>query len=136
LQQSGTRNVFKLPNNYLRTAPQSTKQGSVTVMGSPTNLSYTDWEYESGYLTSAWSGPIPLRFVADMTDVTQMDDMFCEGLGARVAMELCEPLTQSAAKLQAIEGEYKTFMAEARAVNGIEIGPVEQPLDDLLQVRY
>jgi hypothetical protein len=51
-------------------------------------------------------------------------------------MELCEPLTQSAAKLQAIEGEYKTFMAEARAVNGIEIGPVEQPLDDLLQVRY
>jgi hypothetical protein len=135
LQQSGTRNVFKLPNNYLRTAPQSTKQGSVTVMGSPTNLSYTDWEYESGYLTSAWSGPIPLRFVADMTDVTQMDDMFCEGLGARMAMELCEPLTQSAAKLQAIEGEYKTFMAEARAVNGIEIGPVEQPLDDLLQVR-
>jgi hypothetical protein len=54
-----------------------------------------------------------------------MDPMFCEGLGARIGLEICEPLTQSDSKLSTISQIYKTFMGEARAINGIEQGPVE-----------
>lgn len=136
LGQAGTKNVFLLPSGYLREAPQSTKAGSYTVFGAPSNLAYTDWEYEGNYITSSSTGPILYRFVADVQAVPEMDDMFCEALGCRIAFETCETLTQSSAKLQAIGAEYKKFQSEAIAVNGIEIGPVEPPLDDFLFVRY
>ncbi len=80
-------------------------------------------------------GPIMLRFVADMVDVTRMHAMFCEGLGARLALEVCETLTQSSAKVATIAKEYQTFMSEARLVNAIEIGAEEPPEDDWVTCR-
>jgi hypothetical protein len=64
-----------------------------------------------------------------------MDPMFCEGLGARIGLEICEPLTQSDSKLGTISQIYKTFMSDARNVNGIETGSVEPPLDDYITCR-
>jgi hypothetical protein len=78
---------------------------------------------------------IVFRFVADVQDVAQMDPMFCEGLGARIGLEICEPLTQSDSKLNVISQIYKTFMSEARAENGIEEGTEELPLDDFISCR-
>lgn len=135
LSQSSTRNVYRLPNGFLRMAPRDPKAGSYTALGAPTNLSYEDWEREGNYIISAGSSVLIIRFIADMMDVTLMDDRFCEGLACRIAFELCEAATNSTAKLQAIGAEYKQFMGEARLSNAIEFGPVEQPLDDWLQVR-
>lgn len=136
LSQSNSRNVYRLPANYLRLCPRDPKAGMYSIMGAPSNMAATDWRFEGDYIVSQDAGPIILRFIHDMSDVTHMHPLFCEGLGARVAMELCEILTQSATKLQAIEGEYKTFMQNARIQDGIEQGPVEYELDDFLLVRY
>lgn len=133
--QSSTRNIFQLPSGYLREAPQDPKQGIVSYLGSPSGLPQSDWTYEGDYIVSRDETVIILRFVADIQDVTQMDPMFCEGLGARVGLEVCEPLTQSDSKLNTISQVYKTFMGEARAVNGIETGTVEPPLDDYISCR-
>jgi hypothetical protein len=65
----------------------------------------------------------------------QFDPMFVEGFGSRIALETCEPITQSTEKLKAIAGEYKTFMGEARTVNAIEQGPTEPPEDDYITCR-
>lgn len=135
LSNSNSRNAFRLPANYLRVAPRDPHAGQYSVMGAPTNISEADWTFESDYIVSSEPALIIFRFVCDASDVTHMDDMFCEGLGSRIALELCEPLTQSAAKLQAIEGEYKQFMGDARTQAGIENGPIETPLDDFLQCR-
>ena len=48
--------------------------------------------------------------------------MFCEGLAARIALEVCEPLTQSTAKLGAIAKVYQEWIDQARTVNAIEQG--------------
>jgi len=64
-----------------------------------------------------------------------MHAMFCEGLGARLALEVCETLTQSSAKLATIAKEYQTFMSEERLVNAIEIGAEEPPEDDWVTCR-
>ncbi len=133
--QSTTRNMFRLPRGFLREAPQSPKQGSSSALGYPTNLPSDDWDFEGDYITTSDSQVIVLRFVADIQDVTMMDPMFCEGLGARIGLEICEPLTQSNAGLGNISQVYKTMMGEARAINGIETGPVELPLDDYLACR-
>ena len=79
--------------------------------------------------------PILLRFVADIQDVATFYDMFCEGLGSRIAAEVVERLTQSQNKLGAIMGAYNKFMVEARIVNGIETGPTEPPEDDYITCR-
>ena len=135
LSQTATKNAYRLPAGYLRRAPQDPSAGRISWLGVPGNLPATDWTYEGNYLTT-WNGaPIVLRFVADVQNVQEFPDLFCEGLGCRVGLEICEPLTQSAAKLQSIIQQYNRFMTEARTVGGIEAGPIEPPLDDLITCR-
>lgn len=134
-QQSETRNVFRLPAGFLRKAPQDPKAGSVSFMGAPTGLMYEDWNLEGNYLVSRESYPIALRFIADISDVRQFDDMFCEGLAARLALETCEPISQSDEKKMIIQKAYDQIMGEARTVNGIETGPTEPPVDDWISCR-
>lgn len=134
--QSGTRNVYRLPAGFLREAPQDPRAGSSSALGAPSGLGYSDWTYEGDYIVTASAGVMVYRFVANVTDVTKMDPMFCEGLAARIALEICEPLTQSRAKVQTISSVYQKFMGEARAVNAIETGPTEPPIDDYLACRF
>ena len=135
--QMGTRNVYRLPAGFLKVAPQDPKAGSMSFLGAPSGLQYSQWNYAGNFIVSGGSdlSPIIFRFVADVTKVTDMHDMFCEGLAARIATSVCESLTQSTAKLQNIASAYKLFMGEARTVNAIEAGPVEPPEDDYITCR-
>lgn len=132
---SATRNVFALPCGYLRTAPNDPKAGATSYLGAPSGLLYNDWLYEGDFIVSACASVIVLRFVADVTVVSEMDDMFCEGLACRIAEAICEPLTNSTGKLKTIIAEYNRFMGEARIVNAIEIGSEEPPIDDFIACR-
>lgn len=133
--QSETRNVYMLPAGYLRTAPQDGKQGLTQFLGAPSGPFQDDWQYEDGVITSRDVLPVPMRFVADHTQVSKMDDMFCEGLGARLALECVERVTQSNAKFNTISGAYKAFMSEARLIDSIEQGPVNSPEDPYITCR-
>ncbi len=133
--QSSTRNLFKLPSGFLREASQDPKAGSQSWLGAPSNSIYNDWLVESGYIVSGDRGVIIFRFVADIQDVTLMKSMFCEGLALRIGKEVCEPLTQSTAKIVTIIADYNKTMGEARIVNAIEEGSEESPLDDWLSCR-
>lgn len=135
VSQSSTRNVYKLPHGFLREAPQNPKAGNVSYLGAPGADHYRDWVFENGYICTADSTPFVYRFVADITDVTKMDDMFCEGLAARMAFETCEKLTQASDKKKLIGAAYTQWMTEARRVNAIEQGPVEPPEDDYIACR-
>lgn len=132
--QGSTRNIFKLPSGFLRVAPQYEKQGA-TWLGGPSGITYNDWTFEAGFLLSGDSGPILFRCVVNVTDVSRMDPMFCEGLAARIGLEVCEPLTQSTAKLGTIAKVYDEWMSQARTVNAIEQGYDEPPDDDYVTCR-
>lgn len=133
--QSTTRNAYRLPNGYLRQAPQDPKAGAVSFLGGPTGNTYKDWGFEGNYLVTREGQAIVFRFVADITLVSTMDDMFCEGLAARLGYEVCEEITQSTDKQRACTAAYGKFMDEARIVNGIELGPVEAADDEFISVR-
>lgn len=133
--QIATRNIFHLPSGYLDKAPQDPTAGAVSYLGAPSGLGVSDWTFEGDWIVSRDQTVIVLRFVADVADVTLMDPLFCEGLAARLALEVVEELTQSQGKLQAIGQLYKLAIGDARAVNGIETGFVEPPLDDYISCR-
>lgn len=128
-------NVYFLPYGFLRQAPQNPKAGAVSFLGGPSGNQYPDWVFNGQFILTRQAPLILLRFAADIANVQDMDTMFCEGLSCRVAMEICEALTQSTAKLQSIGSEYKQFMGDARAVNGIEQGPTEPYEDDFISCR-
>lgn len=134
--QDNTKNIYRLPAGYLRQAPQNPKAGSVSIYGAPSNSLYNDWLYEGDYVVTAQTDAVTIfRFVADVQDVSRMKSMFCEGLAARIAIEICEPLTQSTAKLGAITAAYNKTISEARTINAIEAGSEEPPLDDYIACR-
>ena len=133
--QTNTRNVFHLPAGFMRKAPTDPKAGVWPFLGSPAGPWPEDWEFEGAYIVSHEISPIMLRFIADVVDVSTMHPMFCEGLAARIAVEVCEKLTQSTAKVQLIEAQYEKFMGQARLQNAILIGSEEPPMDDYIACR-
>lgn len=134
LNDTFTRNYFHQPANYLRKAPQLPKAGSFSYLGSPSNLSYDDFEYDGLYIISTQPSII-LRFGADNADVTQMDPEFCEGVALRMAVGSGRRITQEESVLNDVKQQFGKFMSEARLTNAIEQGAVEEPLDDWLACR-
>lgn len=135
VEQTFTKNVFRLPENFLRRAPQDPTLGKVDWLGAPSGLAPDDWEEEGDYMTSRFPAPIMLRYCADVVDVREMTAMLCEGIAARIAIEICEPLTQSSEKLAKIGAAYDRFMDEARTINAIETGPEMPPVDPYIVCR-
>lgn len=129
LRQELTRNIFRLPAGHLRRAPQDPKAGIWSYLGGPAYNNINDWEEENGFILSSCATPIIYRFVADIQCVRKMDDMFCEGLAARIGIETCERITNSTQKQQTCNNAYNKFMGEARIVNAVEFGPIEPPED-------
>lgn len=134
--QLTTRNIFWLPNGYLREAPQDPKLGGFLQLGSPQGGAMSDWLYQDQCFTSGLPGPIIFRFAADVQDTSLFHPLFVEGFGCRIAIELCEILTNSGAKIEQVEKLYNVFMGRARTVNGIETGPVFPPQEQFITVRY
>ncbi len=130
-----SRNVYRLPAGYLRAAPLDPKVGRISWLGGPVGNAADDFLYENGFIITMMTGPMLFRFVADVTDVTTFDDMFCEGLACRIAREICEPMTQSTSKINTIGQAYQKFMSEARLIDAIEAGAAEPAEDEYITVR-
>lgn len=129
------RSVFMLPNNFLRMVKQAPKAGAVSYLGSPGQDVADDRLVEGNFITTGDATPFLFRFVADMTWVLGFDAMFCEGLASRLALEVCEILTQSGSKLGTIKALYDECMGEARIVNAVDTGPTEDAVDDWIACR-
>lgn len=123
---SSQRNVFRLPANWLRMAPQDPKAAAGARLNVTAGMAYNDWEIEEPFLFTADSDPIVMRFVADQTDITAMHPLFLEVWAARLAMELAEPLTQSPGKLQSALDLYARYTGQAQLINAIEAGTTEE----------
>lgn len=135
VSQTFNQNAFPLPYGYLRDAPQDPKAGSISILGAPTYAMANDWVPENEFIVTTETEAIMLRFAADVTDVTKYDPMFCEGLAARIGMTICEKVTASTEKINTNAKMYTGFMGEARAVNSIEVGYDEPPMDDYISTR-
>lgn len=132
--QSLSRNVFLKPAGYLRLAPQNPKPG-INWLGGPSGNGFKDWLMEGEYIISGEAGPIPLRFVADFTDVARMDALFCEGVAAGIAFAICDTITQSNAQIQIVAKIFKQWESDAAIADGVESGYADTPEDDLITVR-
>jgi hypothetical protein len=127
-------NMFRLPVGFLKRAPTWPKGNIVPYLGAASGVPPEDWQPEGDYIVSTDTGPVMLRFVADVTDVAAMSPQFCEGLAARLATELAGSLG-AADKQQSAERAYRRTMMRARVSNSIEVGPIAMVENRYITVR-
>lgn len=143
----GKANYFPLPPDFIMLAPPDQNPnytfGAVPVPPVQPNsgLQYSDWQIEQmgqdGGLAIATNQTSPLRFRYISNDIQEnsFDPYFVEAFSARLAIEVCEELTQSNTKLQELGAMYKQKMAMAKQRNAFEEQPVQPPVDSYILVR-
>lgn len=124
------RKIYRLPANFLRLAPQDPKASGVAHQNVTAGMEFNDWEVESGYILTADASPFILRFVADQVDVSTMDPLLCQAWGARLALVMCESVTQSPEKKRDVRDEYTRIINLAKMVNAVEAGTTEADPDE------
>lgn len=73
------------------------------------------------------TSPLNVRYVYRVTNTGLFNALFVEALSCRLAAEVCEELTQSASKKEALWLEHKRALREARRLNAIEQPPRKNP---------
>lgn len=94
-----------------------------------------DWQIEGTSILTNDSAPLLVRYVYDETDPNKMDSLFREALAARMALEMCEELTQSNSKKEAANAWYDSALADAKRANAVEQIPQEFEDDTWVTVR-
>lgn len=97
-----------------------------------TNL---DWSIEGGKILTNDGTTIDVRYIQQITDPNAMPSLFRAALACRIGMKICQPLTQSTAKLEAVAQMRKLLIAEAKKTNAIQQTPQEEPDDTWLAAR-
>ncbi len=121
----GRQNAFPVPNDFLRLLPPDPDL----------NLNDLDWQIEGRQIITNDDAPINVRYVYNVTDPNEMDALFREALATKLAMELCEKLTQSNTKGDSLKADYRDIIAMARKTNAIENIAAEPPTDQWITVR-
>jgi hypothetical protein len=77
-----------------------------------------------------------IRYVQREQDPNKYDSMFIDAAAAYLAFEMCESITQSTSKKEALWQEYKDRLPDAKGIDGQENPPAQFEEDEWIAVRY
>jgi len=120
----GKANSFQLPVDCL--SPRENDFNSLS----------KDWLIEGKKIFTDESAPLFLRYTKKIEDVNLMDPLFQEAWACKMAIEMCEELTQSNSKKAELKDDYKLAIREAKKANAIERIAQQPPEDDWVTCRY
>ena len=121
----GKQNSFTLPADFLRLITPYPEM----------DTNDRDWTIEGNKIYSNDSDPIQIRYIKRVTNVGDMNVYFREALAARIAMELCEEITQSNTKKADLNASYSEAIKSARKTNAMQKVALESPLDSWITGR-
>lgn len=90
--------------------------------------SEAEYQIEGGKILTDKVAPLKIRYVASITDTGSWDAAFTEVFACKLAVEICERLTQSNSKRQLAWDEYQQGLKQAVRSDAIENPP--EPLPD------
>lgn len=76
-----------------------------------------------------------VRYTARIDDVSKWSQLFADAVALKLAMEICESISQSNSKMEVAASRYTDAIRMARRTNAIELPPVDRLEDDLVLVR-
>lgn len=122
----GRAATYPLPSDYVRMIEDYPED----------NSNDKDWVLEGKNILTDDSSPLYLRYIFDLEDPNVMDSLFREALSSLLAVELCEEITQSNTKKEAVEKGYRGIILEAKRANAFENVSSEPPEDTWITGRY
>ena len=93
------------------------------------------WVVEGRRILCDEGSPLELRYVRREEDPNTMDSILVSAIAARLAVELCEELTQSNTKRKLANAEFDLIMSQARSADGQEQSPMPFEEDDWVNAR-
>ncbi len=132
--QFGFANRFLLPSDCLRLLLVNEQYAGFDLTnyrGVPTE----QYTIEGRYILAEWNGPLPLRYIRQVVDSGLFPPVFVEMFGCQLAMDLCEPLTQSAGKWQKASVRFQQALRDAIRTNAIELPPNKLADDEWIMSR-
>lgn len=99
------------------------------------DLSTGEYQLENGHI-HADSTVLYIRYLKRVTDPNEYDSLFVDAAATRLAVEICEALTQSTTKIKTLMESYDAAITRAKSVDGQENPPVVYEEDDWINVRY
>lgn len=106
----GRANAFTLPTDFLRLLPDYPED----------NFLDQDYQIEGRKILTDADAPLYIRYVARVEDTGLYPALFVEALATKLAFELCETLTQSNTKKEALRADYEAAIAKAKRTNAIQ----------------
>lgn len=100
-----------------------------------TGIDSADWSVEGRKILTNLPAPLLIRYSARITDPSQFDMGFVSALACRLAVELCESLTQSTTKKTALLAEYRAHLSRAVLANAVQVPPTYPPDDSWMAAR-
>jgi len=94
-----------------------------------------DWVVEGQQVLCNCDPPLNIIYVRDLTDTTVMDAMLRDVIALELAVDLCQPLAQSADKQKLIQARLDDVRAKAQTASAQEISPREWDEDIWLRSR-
>jgi len=82
------------------------------------------WKVEGRQIVTNFADPLPILYLARVTDVGLTTTLFREALSARIAWDWAESITGSTSKAEAAREWYERKLSEARSIDGQE-GTIE-----------
>ena len=104
---------------------------STAIEGS--NLTYVAGSRSS---STASGATLYLRYIADITDPNVFDPMFAETFALKMAVEMCDELTQSNSKKQLLMSEFREYLSDCMLADSLENIPANPPTDTWVTARY
>jgi hypothetical protein len=117
----GFKYEYEIPSDCLRILMVNDTYGGPD-MSDYRDKPVADYSLEGNKILTDFDAPLKLRYISRVEDTTEWDSMFVEALACRLAMEMCEDLTQSNTKRELAQSEYTAMLRSA-----IRASAVEQP---------
>jgi hypothetical protein len=119
-------NAFPLPADCLRILP-------------PSRIN-VDWQIEqidgvSAIFTNDGTS-LSIRYVSYVINPNVWDALFAEAVACKIAVQVCEAITQSNTKQEKAEREYVFAIRRARQINAFENPTPDEPEDMWVNVRH
>ena len=97
---------------------------------------YLDWQVKGRKIFTNDGPVLNLDYVTDIEDVTMFDPLFYQAVALKMAIAMCEEITQSNSKQQTIYQKWKDVMVDAKASNAFESPPIDGEEGSWLLARY
>lgn len=95
-----------------------------------------DYSLEGGQILCDDLGPIAIRYVADVPDVTKWDALFVDAFASKLAFQICDRITGDLSRQSSMEAIYQRTLKKAKGVDAKENPPVPFEDSSWVTARY